>query len=315
MTALTLESANRDEWGGLRVLNHSIEGSEAVVVGVPFEGGSGGRSGASLGPDHVRQISRRLKTICRRGRDFSHLRIADLGNVPVERLELPGAIATIGATYENIFASVNVPVLTLGGDHSITYPIAAAAAKEKRLGVVWFDAHPDVLDTYCGTSLSHGSPLRRLISGGYVRGQDVIIVGSRAYDKGEPAYLSEQEICEVRAVDFETDRLCAMGRYKRALLELASRVENIYVSVDIDVLDACHVPGTATPVSGGISPSVLLQMLEELPDCVLAYDVVEFCPGHDVADVTCAAVLSILTTVFGQIALNARGRRVNDALS
>jgi agmatinase len=280
------------------------------VLGVPFEGGAGGGGGASHGPDRVRELSRNVKTISRRGRDFGDLRVLDAGDVAADRFDLAGTVRVVRRAYDEVFRTATVPVVTFGGDHSITYPIVAAAAAGRRLGLVWFDAHPDALDTYLGSRLSHGSPLRRVVDEGAVRPEDVLLVGTRAYDPGEPEFLQEVGIREIRAATFDDDRTAAFDDFRRAAAEIATRVDGLYVTVDVDVLDAPVAPATGTPVAGGIDTGTLLRLLELVPEPVVGYDVVEFAPPHDVGGVTGAAVMAVTTTILDRIAAARTGHRV-----
>lgn len=287
-------------WAGLAAA--AGDAADLVVIGVPFEGGAGGAGGASLGPDRVRELSKRGKRISRHGIDLSHLRLHDAGNVATQRFDLPATISHIRNVYREVFRDVGVPVLTIGGDHSITYPVVAGAAEGGRLGVIWFDAHPDVLDHYQGSGISHGSPLRRLVDEGAVRPEDVLLVGTRAYDPGEPEFLAKHGITEIRAADIHDDRGAAVELFGRRARELAARTDQLYVSVDIDVLDASVVPGTGTPVGGGIDTGTLLSLLERVPDQVTGYDIMEFAPAHDVGGMTGHAVMAILTTITALVA-------------
>ncbi|MFF8951360.1 arginase family protein [Streptomyces sp. NPDC014940] len=289
-------------WNGLAVPAGAARQADVVVVGVPFEGGAGGAGGASLGPARVRELSVRLKTVDRRGRDASRLRLLDLGDVETWRFDLPRTVERIGRTYESVFREVSAPVLTFGGDHSVTYPIVRSAARGRNLGLVWFDAHPDVLDGYQGSRVSHGSPLRRIIEDGAVDPANVLLVGTRAYDAGEVDFIREHGIAEVPAAAFTDDPATATAAYRRHLDAIAGRVDAFYVTVDIDVMDASCVPGTGTPVAGGIGSGQLLGLLEALPEPVLAYDVMEFAPGHDTGGVTGHAVLAVTTAFLARIA-------------
>ncbi|GAA3367691.1 agmatinase [Streptomyces sannanensis] len=293
-------------WNGLAVPRGSADSPDVVVIGVPFEGGAGGAGGASLGPGRVRELSSRLKTTDRRGHDASGLRLLDLGDVETWRFDLTRSIDYVGEVYRSVFREVTAPVLTFGGDHSITYPIVCGAAQGRQLGLVWFDAHPDVLDGYQGSTISHGSPLRRIVEEGAVEPENVLLVGTRAYDAGEVEFIRKTGINEVPAAVFMDDPAGARQAYRRHIEEISERVDQFYVTVDIDVLDASCVPGTGTPVAGGIGTGELLGLLEQLPEPVLAYDIVEFAPSHDVGGMTGHAVMAITTAFLARIAA-ARG--------
>jgi agmatinase len=295
-----IDSSSAASWHGLSQPERTAADTDVVIVGVPFDGGVGGRNGAARGPDHLRTISRRLKTISRRGEDFSDLRVKDIGDVRIERFDLPATIARIEEAYAGLIGAFSAPLLTFGGDHCVTYPIVKALARERTTGLLWFDAHPDVLDSYLGSRLSHGSPLRRIIDDGCVAPENVLLVGTRAYDEGEPAFLRERGIAEIRSA--ELDDGDAFSRYEQLVNGIASRVEQLYVSIDIDVLDAAVAPGTGTPVAGGLTSRMLLRLLEKIPASVRACDLVEFAPAYDSGAMTETAALAITTEVLARFA-------------
>lgn len=292
----------RAAWNGLALPCEAAESPDVVVIGVPFEGGAGGAGGASLGPGRIRELSRRLKTTDRRGRDASGLRLLDAGDVQTWRFDLARSIKHIQDTYQAVFRQVSGQVLTLGGDHSITYPIVTAAATDRDIGLVWIDAHPDVLDEYQGSAISHGSPLRRIVEDGAVAPEAVLLVGTRAYDPGEVDFIRRTGIREVPAAIFAENPLEARQTYRQRLADISRQTDAFYISIDIDVLDASCVPGTGTPVAGGLSTAELFTVLEQLPPSILACDVVEFAPNHDVGTMTGHAVTGIITALLGHLA-------------
>jgi agmatinase len=294
------DDSSTASWHGLSRPDRTAADTDVAIVGVPFDGGVGGRNGAARAPDHVRAISRRLKTISRRGEEFSDLRVKDMGDVRIERFDLPATIARIEEAYARLIAACSAPLLTFGGDHCVTYPIVKALSRERATGIIWFDAHPDVLDSYLGSRLSHGSPLRRIIDDGCVAPENVLLVGTRAYDEGEPAFLRERGIAEIRSA--ELDDGDSIARYEQLAGGIARRVAQLYVSIDIDVLDAAYAPGTGTPVAGGLTSGMLLRLIEKLPEPVRACDLVEFAPAYDSNAMTETAVLAITTELLARFA-------------
>jgi agmatinase len=277
---------------------------DVIVVGVPFEGGSGAKKGASQGPDNIRLYAQRMKTIDQRGYDFSRLRVRDLGDVATLKYDLEATVGRLFRVYGELFEVVRCPILTLGGDHSITYPIVQAASKHKRIGLLWFDAHPDMLDVYQDSHFSHGSPLRRVLESGSVSACDTLLVGTRAYDPGEIDYINEKQIQELKAVSFYEDPHGTISTFRQRLSEIQSRVENFYVSIDIDVLDDCYVPGAATPVSGGISTSMLFRLISEIPGNGIGFDIVEFAQSIGLDDITGRSVTAIIVQLMSRIAMS-----------
>ncbi|HEY0194686.1 MAG TPA: arginase family protein [Kofleriaceae bacterium] len=297
---LSLDDAGVGRWQGLSVRDRPLDECDVVVVGVPFDGGVGGRNGAARAPGHVRSLGARLKTISRRGVGFGDLRLRDLGDVAVRRLDLPATIAEIERAYGEVMAACSAPILSFGGDHSVTYPIVKALARERRTGLIWLDAHPDVLDHYHGSPLTHGSPLRRILDDGGVDPAHVLVAGTRAYDDGEPEYLQERGVRELPAVELEEPD--AVSRFAAAAREIAERVDQIYVTIDIDVLDVTVAPGTGTPVAGGLTSAALLRLIEVLPGRLRGVDLVELAPVYDPQGITDAATLAILTEVLARLA-------------
>ena len=168
-----------------------------------------------------------------------------------------------------------VPVI-LGGDHSITWPAATAVADFHgygNVGIVHFDAHADTADIIDGNLASHGTPMRRLIESGAVPGTHFVQVGLRGYWPPQDTFEwmleqgmmwhTMQEIWERGFKEVMRD----------AVSEALAKADKLYVSVDIDVLDPAHAPGTGTPEPGGITSADLLRMVRQL------------CYEHDVAGV------------------------------
>jgi agmatinase len=298
--ALPLDDAGVGRWQGLSVRDRPLAECDVVIVGVPFDGGVGGRNGAARAPNHVRAIASRLKTISRRGVGFADLRLRDLGDVAVRRFDLPATIAEIERAYAAIAAACPAPILSFGGDHSVTYPIVKALARERRTGLIWLDAHPDVLDDYQGSRLTHGSPLRRILDDGCVDPAHVLVAGTRAYDDGEPELLRARGVRELPAAELEEPD--AVARFVAAAREIADQVDQLYTTIDIDVLDATVAPGTGTPVAGGLSSAALLRLIELLPGRLRGVDVVELAPVYDPQGVTDAATLAIVTEVLARLA-------------
>ena len=203
-----------------------------------------------------------------------------------------------------------VPVI-LGGDHSITWPAATAVADVHgygNVGIVHFDAHADTADMIEGNLASHGTPMRRLIESGAVPGTHFVQVGLRGYwppqdtfewmQEQGMAWHTMQEIWERGFKDVMRD---AVG-------EALAKADKLYVSVDIDVLDPAHAPGTGTPEPGGITTADLLRMVRQLcyEHDVVGVDVVEVSPAYDHAELTVNAAHRV---VFEALAGMAARRR------
>jgi agmatinase len=265
---------------------------DVAVVGAPWDASTTNRPGARFGPRALRaqthvpgsyHLDLELEI-------FDHLDVVDFGDAIVRHgLWEPSAAAIRGRVRAVAEAGI-VPVV-LGGDHSVTWPSATAVADARgygSFGLIHFDAHADTADEIDGNLASHGTPMRRLIESGAVRGENFVQVGLRGY--WPPAQIVEwmreqgmrthfmQEIWE-RGVVAVLDDVVA---------EALQGTDAIYLSVDIDVLDPGFAPGTGTPEPGGLAPVDLLRMVRRIAmdTTIVGMDVVEVSPPYDHADLT-----------------------------
>ena len=188
-------------------------------------------------------------------------------------------------------ASRGIVPVVLGGDHSITWPAATAVADVHgygNVGIVHFDAHADTADEIEGNLASHGTPMRRLIESGAVPGTHFVQVGLRGYWPPQDTFewMLEQGMTwhtmqEIWDRGFKEVMRDAVG-------EALAKADKLYVSVDIDVLDPAHAPGTGTPEPGGITSADLLRLVRQLcyEHDVAGVDVVEVAPAYDHAELT-----------------------------
>jgi guanidinobutyrase len=164
----------------------NVEGLGACFVGVPMDIGCSNRSGTRYGPQALRQESRLLRPINSTGAvPFESFNVADIGDVPINSFNLPKCIDIIAQYYRKVIQSDCIPV-TMGGDHTLTYPLLRAVAeKHGPVGLVQVDAHHDIADTSFGEKIYHGSPFRRAIEEGLVSPQHMVQIGLRGGAGGE----------------------------------------------------------------------------------------------------------------------------------
>jgi len=263
----------------------------AAVVGAPWDGGTSYRPGARFGPRALRSahtpgtyhLDLELEI-------FDHIDVVDYGD----------AICTHGmwersrqAIYDRVHAvaSRGIVPLVLGGDHAITWPAASAVADvlgHGRVGLIHFDAHADTADDVDGNLASHGTPMRRLIESGAIRGRNFVQVGLRGYwpPADVVAWMREQEMRTHFMQEIWEDGIHAV--IDRVVAEALDGTDYIYLSVDIDVLDPGFAPGTGTPEPGGMSPIDLLRTVRRIATDtrLVGVDVVEVAPAYDHADTT-----------------------------
>lgn len=261
-----------------------------AVVGVPFDSGVSYRPGARFGPTAVREASRLLRPY-HPGLDvapFDAVQVADAGDIAASPFEISAAIAAIEEGADRLL-DAGARLVTLGGDHTIALPLLRAVARRHGpVALLHFDAHLDTWDTYFGAEYTHGTPFRRAVEEGLLDTSALSHVGIRGplYDRAdldEDARMGFGIITSAEVLRRGVDEI---------IQALRERIGDrpLYVSVDIDVLDPAHAPGTGTPEAGGLTSRELLEILRGLAGATLvSADVVEVAPAYDHADITSIA--------------------------
>ncbi len=283
-----------------------VDSADVAIVGIPFDSGVSYRPGARFGPSHVRESSRLLRPYnpATDVEPFASQQVADAGDIAVNPFIIQEAIQTIESEAAGLLAT-GAKLMTIGGDHTIALPLLRAlAALHGPLAVVHFDAHLDTWDTYFGVETTHGTPFRRASEEGLIDMNASMHVGIRG-----PLYsaldLSEDERLGFQVVSCRDVELKGLGF---ALEAIKKRVGDrpTYVSVDIDVLDPSHAPGTGTPEAGGLSSRELLEMIRLFGQMnLVSADVVEVAPAYDHAQITGIAAAHV---VYELISAMAAGR-------
>lgn len=285
-----------------------VESADVAVVGIPFDSGVSYRPGARFGPSHVRESSRLLRPYnpAMDIEPFARLQVADAGDIAVNPFIIEEAIETIETEAARLLAT-GAKLLTIGGDHTIALPLLRALhAIHGPLAVVHFDAHLDTWDTYFGVETTHGTPFRRASEEGLIDMTASMHVGIRG-----PLY-SAMDLVEDERLGFQviSCRDVELKGLAHALDSIRKRVGDkpTYVSVDIDVLDPGHAPGTGTPEAGGLTSRELLEMLRLFGDMnLVSADVVEVAPAYDHAQITGIAAAHVAYELISAMAAG-RGR-------
>ncbi|HZZ95692.1 MAG TPA: agmatinase [Jatrophihabitantaceae bacterium] len=274
---------------------------DVAVVGVPFDSGVSYRPGARFGPAHIRQSSRLLRpwNPALDVAPFGRGQVVDAGDIAVNPFDIAEAVADIEAAARDL--SAGAKLLTLGGDHTIALPLLRAMhAKHGPIAVLHFDAHLDTWDTYFGAPYTHGTPFRRASEEGLLDKARCLHIGIRGplYDERDLPESADLGFAVVHSAEFETAGVADVVERMRA--RLGDRP--VYVSVDIDVLDPAHAPGTGTPEAGGMTSRELLAVLRGLAGLdVVSADIVEVAPAYDHAEITGIAAAHVgfeLLSVF-----------------
>ena len=278
-----------------------------AIVGVPFDAGVSYRSGARFGPQAIRAGSKLLRPY-HPGLDVEPWRthqVADAGDIACNPFSIGEAVGAIEAAAKDL-ADRAERIVTLGGDHTIALPLLRALhARRGPMALVHFDAHLDTWDTYFGEPYTHGTPFRRAFEEGLLANDRSVHVGIRG-----PLY-STQDLAQDAGMGFEI--VTTMDVARRGVDDAIGRIRErvgetpVYLSVDIDVLDPAHAPGTGTPEPGGLTTRELQQILRGLDGLDLAGgDVVEVAPAYDHAELTALAAANVAYEYLGLFALAAK---------
>jgi len=255
---------------------------DIALIGVPWDGGTTNRAGARHGPREVRNMSSFMRKVHHVSRiaPYELARIADLGDAPVNPIDLMDSLKRIEQFFAKVHAAAAVP-LSVGGDHLITLPIFRAIARERPVGMIHFDAHSDTNDRYFGDNrYTHGTPFRRAVEEGLLDGKRVAQIGLRATG------YSAEDFDWPRAQGFRVVQ--AEECWYKSLAPLMAEIRQqlgdgpVHLSFDIDGLDPSSAPGTGTPEIGGLTT---IQGIEIIRGCrglnIVACDMVEVAPPYD----------------------------------
>ena len=294
----------------------SFAGADVVVIGAPFDGGTSHRPGTRFGPQAIRSTDYlghdgSRPHLALRVDPLRDLRVLDAGDVEMPPGHIERSLEALTDAVATVAGGGAIPVV-LGGDHSITLADVTGVARRHgagRVSVVHFDAHADTGDIEFGSLYGHGQPMRRLIESGAARGDRFLQVGLRGYWPG-PATLDWMAAQGMRS--YEMTEIVARGLDRcldEALAVATDDCDGVFLSVDIDVADPAHAPGTGTPEPGGLSSRQLLDAVRrialEVP--VVGLDVVEVSPPYDHADITAALANRVVLEALSGIAARRRG--------
>ena len=279
-----------------------------AILGIPFDSGTSYRPGARFGPQGIRQASRHLRYNFHPAYDtepFVEFQVADAGDVACNPFNIEEAISQIETAASELLKEVDT-LVSLGGDHTIAVPLLRAMhQRHGPVALVHFDAHLDTWDTYFGAPYTHGTPFRRAAEEGLFNDQASMHVGIRG-----PLY-SREDLAQDEELGFKVihcDELNEQGpdHVARRIRERVGDVP-LYLSIDIDVLDPAHAPGTGTPEIAGLSSRELVNILRGLRGLELVgADIVEVAPAYDHAEITS---LAAATVAFEMVNLMLCGRK------
>jgi agmatinase len=281
---------------------------DVAILGVPFDAGTSYRPGARFGPLAIRQASRHLRTQFHPAygtEPFVEQQVADAGDVACNPFKIEEAIGQIQTAATDLLGDVGA-LVTMGGDHTIALPLLRAVNHHVGpVALVHFDAHLDTWDTYFGAPHTHGTVFRRAGEEGLFLDHASMHVGIRGplYSRDDLRRDEDLGFKIVHCDDFEAEGI------DRVVERIRDRIGDhpLYLSIDIDVLDPAHAPGTGTPEVAGMTSRELVNVLRGLAGVkIVSADVVEVAPAYDHAELTSLAAATLIYEIINLIARSPR---------
>jgi agmatinase len=275
---------------------------QVALMGAPMDLGASNRPGARFGP-------RALRTIERIG-PYNHvldcapvhtLRVADVGDVPFRsRYSLPLCIEDLETWYHNVVDQGVLP-LTVGGDHSITYPILKAIGRDAPVGMIHIDAHCDTGGEFDQTRFHHGGPFRLAVLDGVLDPTRCIQIGIRGSSEYLWEFSKDTGMTVVHAEEVSQLGVPEIVRMARTVVGDGP----VYLSFDIDGIDPAFAPGTGTPEIGGLTTREALAIFHGLKGlAVCGGDVVEVAPQYDTTTNTAQTGAQMLFEILSLMAFS-----------
>ncbi|WP_121663929.1 agmatinase [Metabacillus litoralis] len=273
--------------GNVFIKSHpSYEESEAVIYGMPMDWTVSYRPGSRFGPSRIREVSIGLEEYSPYlDKELEEVKYFDAGDIPLPFGNPQKSIEMIEEYIDKLLVDGKYP-LGMGGEHLVSWPVMKAMYKKyPDLAIIHFDAHTDLRDDYEGEPLSHSTPIKKIAD--HIGPTNVYSFGIRSGMKEEFRWAKE--------VGMHISKFEVLEPLKEVLPTLAGRP--VYLTIDIDVLDPAHAPGTGTVDAGGITSKELLASIHEIANSdvrVVGSDLVEIAPIYDHSEQTANTASKII---------------------
>lgn len=256
----------------------NYEKAQAVIYGMPMDWTVSYRPGSRFGPQRIREVSIGLEEYSPYlDRELDEVNYFDAGDIPLPFGNAAKSLDLIAGFIRQLLQDGKIPV-GMGGEHLVSWPVMKTVADNyKDLAIIHMDAHTDLRVEYEGETLSHSTPIRKIAE--YIGPKNVYSFGIRSGDKKEFDWAKENGM--------HISKFEVLEPLKEVLPTLEGRP--VYVTIDIDVLDPAHAPGTGTVDCGGITSRELLASIHAIANSgvnVVGFDLVEVAPIYDQSEQT-----------------------------
>ena len=257
------------------------------ILGIPFDENSSFLKGSAKAPQKIIEAfsSDSSNAYSENGfncRNTEKIKILDNLELPYGEL----AIEKIRTIIKEELEKSN-HVLSIGGDHSITFPIIEAfSAKYDSLNILHFDAHPDLYDDFDNNPFSHASPFARIMENNLVK--RLVQIGIRTLNDHQIDQVNRFGVEVIEMKDFDSDLVLQF-------------IGPVYISLDLDGLDPAYAPGVSHPEPGGLSTRNIINIIHSLKGEVVGGDIVEYNPDKDINDITATTGAKLMKELIGKI--------------
>ena len=259
--------------------------ADIVLQGIRYDEKSSYLKGTADAPPLIRQTLNNGagNFFTESGIDLKQSMVQDKGDYTVEEYFEIESI-----TAKNLTSGDSL--ITLGGDHSITFPIIKAfVAKYGKIDILQIDAHGDLYDEFEGDKYSHACPFARIMEAGLATRLVQVGIRTLSTHQRDQAARFEVDIREMRDLD---------------ITDLTSFKHPLYISLDMDGIDPAYSPGVAHHEPGGLSSRQVIDLINQIKSPIIGADIVEFNPKNDVSGITAALTAKLLKEIWGKMIEN-----------
>ena len=267
----------------------SFDAASFILFGVPYEKTSSFRHGADKAPYEIRQASWNFERFdLQHKTNFEEIQVHDYGNLDVDQLTSKELFETTKSFTKTLLLKNKIPI-ALGGDHSITPGIVTAFPQD--IAVLSLDAHMDFRKQYKNDPYNHACVIRRITD--HLPMENIAVLGIRSAEKEE---YDEAVDLGLFFRDAYTIQKTSLSKIIHDTLSHL-KGKQIYLTLDIDVIDPAYAPGTSTPEPLGLTPAQIIEIIEAVSPQLIGCDLVEVCPPYDHGHTAVLAAKLIRTSI------------------
>lgn len=259
------------------------------LIGIPFDANSSFLKGPSFAPQRIRLMDKEgsANAFSESGLEVkNHVNYKDCGDLHFEHTDSQAAFDTIQHGIRRLVKD-NKKVISLGGDHSVSYPVMDVfAEKYDNLNILHLDAHADLYDNFDNNPFSHASPFARIMETHKIN--SLTQVGIRTFNTHQREQIQRFGINVVEMKDFNYDFLQNLP-------------SPLYISIDLDVLDPAFAPGVSHHEPGGMTTRQLITIIQNIPVEIVGADIVEYNPIRDLNNMTAMVAYKIFKELVAKM--------------